>query len=75
MRTEVRVVLMTILFVCQFELMTILFVGGRLNARKRKVQHLRASQSLPETFPCADYKAFPLKGVALRGNRIARIGS
>ena len=44
------------------------------NARKRKVKPLSASQSLSETFPCTRYKAFSLKGKALKGNRVARIG-
>ena len=44
------------------------------NARKREVRPLRASQSLSETFPCTGYKAFYIKGKALRGNRVARIG-
>ena len=35
---------------------------------------LGASQSLSETFPCAAYKTCFLKGKALRGNRVARIG-
>ena len=47
---------------------------GRFNARKGKVKPLRASQSLSATFPCTGYKAFSLKGKALRGNCVARIG-
>ena len=47
-----------------------------LNERKRKVKPLRASQSLSETFPCVvgNCTAFYLKGEALRGNRVARVG-
>ena len=40
------------------------------NARKRKVKPLRAPRSLSETFPCTGYKAFDIKGKALRGNRV-----
>ena len=43
------------------------------NARERRVTPLGASQSLSEIFPGTGYKAFSLKGTALRGNRIARI--
>ena len=35
---------------------------------------LSASQSLSETLPCTGYKAFSLKGQALKGNHVARIG-
>ena len=48
--------------------------GGRFDARERKVKPLRISQSLSETFPCTGYTAFSLKGAALRGNRVVRIG-
>ena len=43
-------------------------------ARKRKVKPLRASKSLSETFPCTGHETFSLKGKALRGNRVTRIG-
>ena len=48
-------------------------VASRFNARKRKAKPLRASRSLSENFPCTGYKAFSLKGKALRGNRVARV--
>ena len=48
--------------------------GRRFHARKRRVKPLRASQSLPETFPGTGYKAFYLKITTMRGNRIACIG-
>ena len=44
------------------------------DARRRDAEPLRASQGLSETLPCAGYKAWSLKGKALRGNHVARIG-
>ena len=46
----------------------------RFNARKRKVKHLRASQSLSETFHCTGYNTNYIRGTTLRGNRVACIG-
>ena len=48
--------------------------GWRFDARKCKVKPLGASQSLSYNFPCTGYKGFSLKGTALRGNHVARIG-
>ena len=49
--------------------------GWRLNARRRKVKPLKASQSLSEAFPCTGYKVLDLEGKALTGNRVAHTGS
>ena len=50
-------------------------ISRRFNARKHGVRPLRASQSLSETSPCSECKAFVLQRRALRGNRASRIGS
>ena len=49
-------------------------VHWRLNARKREVKPLIASQGLSEMFPCTGYKACYSKGKAPRENRVASIG-
>ena len=50
------------------------WIDAFMRVIERKVKPLGASQSLSETFPCTGYEVFSLKGKALRGNRVARIG-